>query len=319
MRIVRSAALLIAATLGAVALTGCSVGAESCENPLGTGSASQVKVDGSVGSKPIVDFPTPFVGRDASIATVVEGTGDRIVDGDYVDFEATVYRGTDEFELTATPYGANDAPPQRIPVIAESNVLSDAFLCQRAGGRFTLTGTAEDIFGPVAGNGLTPTDTIVVVFDVVNAYSHSAEGEVQFGLDGMPAVTSAPDGRPGIAVPNTAPSNELRVSTLIKGEGPEVEEGDTLVVHYLGVIWGGGVFDSTWEKDRPVDLVAQSFIDNGGVGVVPGFAKAVIGQHVGSRVLVAIPPSEGYPAGQAPTSIPADSTMIFVIDILGTR
>jgi peptidylprolyl isomerase len=36
-------------------------------------------------------------------------------------------------------------------------------------------------------------------------------------------------------------------------------------------------------------------------------------------VLVAIPPSEGYPAGQEPASIPANATMIFVIDILGTK
>jgi peptidylprolyl isomerase len=71
--------------------------------------------------------------------------------------------------------------------------------------------------------------------------------------------------------------------------------------------------------NRPADFVAQSYIDNAGVGVVPGFARALIGQTVGSRVLVAIPPSEGYPAGQEPASIPANATMIFVIDILGTK
>jgi peptidylprolyl isomerase len=135
----------------------------------------------------------------------------------------------------------------------------------------------------------------------------------------MPAVTSAPDGRPGIAVPNTAPPADLRISTLIKGDGDVVSEGQTVVAHYLGVIWGGSVFDSTWENNSPANLVAQSFIDNAGVGVVPGFAAALVGQTVGSRVLVSIPPSEGYPAGQGPPSIPANSTMIFVIDILGTK
>jgi peptidylprolyl isomerase len=277
-----------------------------------------VSVSGVLGSPPIVDFPTPFVGRDASIATVIPGSGDVIESGSYVDFEATVYGGADQAVLTATTYGANGAPSQRIPIEAGSSPISDAFLCQQAGARFTLTGTSGEIFGATSGNGPTD-DTVVVVFDVINAYPRSSSGLPQFAQDGMPAVTSAPDGRPGIAVPSIAPPTELRISTLTKGNGPAVSEGQTVVVHYTGVLWGGGVFDSTWEMNRPADLVAQSYIDNAGVGVVPGFAKALIGQTVGSRVLVAIPPSEGYPAGQEPAGIPANATMIFVIDILGTK
>jgi peptidylprolyl isomerase len=315
----RPVALALVAALSAAALVGCSPASGSCDNPLGEGSASLVSVSGSFGATPIVDFPTPFVGRDASTATVIPGTGDVIESGYYVDFEATAYGGVDKAVLTATAYGANGAPSQRLAIAAGANTLGDAFLCHRAGERFTLTGTTGDIFGAVSGNGINPNDTAVVVFDVINAYPHAASGMPQFAQDGMPAVTTAPDGRPGIAVPNIAAPTELRISTLTKGDGEVVTEGQTVVVHYTGVVWGGAVFDSTWDTNRPADLVAQSFIDNAGVGVVPGFAKALIGQTVGSRVLVSIPPSEGYPAGQEPTSIPADATLIFVIDILGTK
>jgi peptidylprolyl isomerase len=315
----RPISLALVAVLSAVALVGCSPASGSCDNPLGEGSASLVSVSGSFGATPIVDFPTPFVGRDASTSTVIPGTGDVIESGYYVDFEATAFGGVDKTVLTATAYRANGAPSQRIAIAAGANTLGDAFLCHRAGERFTLTGTTGDIFGAVSGNGINPNDTAVVVFDVINAYPHSASGMPQFAQDGMPAVTTAPDGRPGIAVPNIAAPAELRISTLTKGDGEVVTEGQTVVVHYTGVVWGGAVFDSTWDTNRPADLVAQSFIDNAGVGVVPGFAKALIGQTVGSRVLVSIPPSEGYPAGQEPTSIPADATLIFVIDILGTK
>ncbi len=314
----RPVALALVASLSAVALVGCAPASSTCVNPFGEGSAGLVSVSGVLGSPPIVDFPTPFVGRDASIATVIPGSGDVIESGSYVDFEATVYGGADQAVLTATTYGANGAPSQRIPIEAGSSPISDAFLCQQAGARFTLTGTSGEIFGATSGNGPTD-DTVVVVFDVINAYPRSSSGLPQFAQDGMPAVTSAPDGRPGIAVPSIAPPTELRISTLTKGNGPAVSEGQTVVVHYTGVLWGGGVFDSTWEMNRPADLVAQSYIDNAGVGVVPGFAKALIGQTVGSRVLVAIPPSVGYPAGQEPAGIPANATMIFVIDILGTK
>lgn len=316
--VTRPVSLIAAAALTVVALAGCTPSTETCENPLGEGSANLVSVSGSAGTTPSVDFPTPFVGRDAGTATVASGDGDLITDGSYVDFEATVYRGADRTVLTATAYGQGGTPPQRVAVARGANVLSDAFLCHRAGERFVLTGTTADIFGPVAGNSVEPTDTVVVVFDVVGAYPHAATGVPQFAQDGMPAVTSTPEGRPGLAVPNTAPPTELRIATLLDGDGDVVTEGQTVVAHYLGVIWGGGVFDSTWDAGKPVNLVAQSFVDNAGVGVVPGFAKALIGHTVGSRVLVSIPPSEGYPAGQEPTSIPANATMIFVIDILGT-
>ena len=314
----RPVALALAASLSAVALVGCSPASSTCTNPFGEGSASLVSASGPIGSTPIVDFPTPFVGRDASTATVIPGTGDVIESGYYVDFEATVYGGADQSVLTATPYGANGAPAQRIPIERGSYAVSDAFLCQKAGARFILTGTSGEIFGATSGNGPT-TDTVVVVFDVINAYPGSSRGVPQLAQDGMPAVTSAPGGRPGIAVPNIAPPTELRISTLTKGDGPKISEGQTVVAHYTGVIWGGAVFDSSWDSNSPADLIAQSFVDNAGVGVVPGFAKALIGQTVGSRVLVVIPPSEGYPAGQEPSSIPANSTMIFVIDILGTN
>ena len=320
-RVIRAVSVAVSAGVVAVALVGCSAPASSCVNPLGSGSAELVEVSGSLGAAPVVDFPTPFVGRTASVETVIRAVDSvaEVADGSYVDFEATVYAGADQAVLSATAYGQNDSEPQRFTVAAGENVLSDAFMCQGEGERFTLAGTTADIFGEVSGPGLNPTDTVVVVFDVMKVYPRAASGLVQFGQDGMPAVTSGPDGRPGIAVPNTAPPTDLRVATLIKGDGDVVDEGQTVVAHYLGVIWGGGVFDTTWDSNRPANLVAQSFVDNAGVGVVPGFAAALIGQTIGSRVIVSIPPSEGYPAGQEPTSIPANSTMIFVIDILGTK
>ena len=314
----RPAAIVAITALSALALTGCSA-PSSCDNPLGEGPAKLVDASGPFAHTPVVDFPTPFVSRNANTATLISGTGDVVRSGDYVDFEATAYRGIDKSVLTGTAYGQNGSEPQRIPIDAGASVLSDSFLCHRAGDRFALAGTSLDLFGTASTNGVAPTDTVVIVFDVIGVYPHASSGLPQIAQDGMPAVTSAADGRPGIAVPKTPPPAELRIETLTKGSGPVITEGQPVVAHYLGAIWGGSVFDSTWDKNRPATLVAQSFIDNAGVGVVPGFAKALIGQTVGSRVVVVVPPSEGYPAGQAPQSIPADSTMIFVIDILGVK
>ena len=49
---------------------------------------------------------------------------------------------------------------------------------------------------------------------------------------------------------------------------------------------------------------------------MPGFQQAIIGATTGSRILMAIPPSEGY--GDSPGSpVGPESTMIFVVDVLG--
>jgi peptidylprolyl isomerase len=87
-----------------------------------------------------------------------------------------------------------------------------------------------------------------------------------------------------------------------------------VVVQYTGVTWDDNrVFDSTWEQGTPATFV----VDTGeGSEVVPGLSKAIIGQKVGSQVGVIVPPSEGY-GDQEVQGIPANSTLFFVIDILG--
>lgn len=318
--IARVSALFSALALTSVSLTGCAGSAEaSCTNPLGDGIASSVTATGAFGSAPTVDFPLPLVVHDASTAVISASDGEMVRDGDYVDFDATVLSGADKTILTATAYGAGGAAAQRIGVVEGNNVLGDAFLCHRVGERFALVGTIEDIFGASTGNGIDPTGTAVIVFDVKAVYPHAASGQSQLGTDGLPAVTSAPDGRPGLAFPSSAAPADLRVGTLTKGDGPVIAEGDSLVVHSLGVTWDRSVFENTWDNNHPKTIVVQSVVDNPNGGVVPGLAQALVGQTVGSRVIVAVPPSLGFPDGMQPQAIPAQSPLVYVIDILGVQ
>jgi len=86
-----------------------------------------------------------------------------------------------------------------------------------------------------------------------------------------------------------------------------------VTVHYTGYIWETGeVFDSSWESGKP----AQFQLAEG--QLIKGFIKAIEGQTVGSQVITVLPPAEGY-GDAAQGSIPANSTLIFVIDILGAN
>jgi FKBP-type peptidyl-prolyl cis-trans isomerase len=68
------------------------------------------------------------------------------------------------------------------------------------------------------------------------------------------------------------------------------------------------VFDSSWKRGAPTQFSIS--------GVVPGFQKALVGQKVGSQVVAVVTPADGY-GDKGSGSIPANATLVFVIDILG--
>ena len=114
-----------------------------------------------------------------------------------------------------------------------------------------------------------------------------------------------------VTVPNTAPPTTLIVQPLIKGEGPIVQSGENIKVNDTGVLWKNGKkFDASADH-------GSSFDTQIGAGkVITGWDKGLVGQAVGSRVLLIVPPAEAYGAkGSAPLIGPTD-TLVFVIDIL---
>jgi peptidylprolyl isomerase len=134
-----------------------------------------------------------------------------------------------------------------------------------------------------------------------------ATGEAQTPLAGFPDVTLDATGAPSIVpVMGEAPT-EFGVSTLIKGAGAVVGPTDIVTVHYSGWLWDGTAFDSSWSGGQPAQFSLEQ--------VVPGFTKAIAGQTVGSQVIAILPPADGY-GEQGAGSIPPNSTLIFVVDIL---
>jgi peptidylprolyl isomerase len=106
--------------------------------------------------------------------------------------------------------------------------------------------------------------------------------------------------------------DELVVAPVIIGDGAELEEGQTATVHYVGQLYPDGkVFDESWSRGQP----AQFPLTPG--GLIQGFLDGLIGQPIGSRVVLAIPSDQGYGEAGNPPAIPPNSDLIFVVDILG--
>lgn len=140
----------------------------------------------------------------------------------------------------------------------------------------------------------------------------SASASATTSTSSAPAtpLPSALKTEPNVSPPTGAPPKTLVVKDLIKGTGPAVTStNQTLTVQYVGKVYKTGkVFDASWSHPgaQPTALPLS--------GVIPGWQKGLIGMKVGGRRELIIPPSEGYGA-TAQAKIPANSTLVFVIDL----
>ncbi len=132
------------------------------------------------------------------------------------------------------------------------------------------------------------------------------------GAGALPAVTGGAGKKPTIAAGQGATPAELKVSVLTPGDGAAVAKGDHIYVNYLGQLWAGKVFDNSFDRGQAFDF------DVGKGGVIPGWDEGLVGQKVGSRVLLVIPPAKGYGAQGAGADIPPNATLVFVVDVLGS-
>lgn len=136
---------------------------------------------------------------------------------------------------------------------------------------------------------------------------------VEWTGDTVPQVAGAFGTKPTLTFADAAPLGELARLVVSEGDGPVVASGDLLAVDYLGQIYGGKVFDNSYDRKEP------SAFGIGSGKVIPGWDNGLVGMKVGSRVLLSIPPDQGYgPDGNDQAGIAGTDTLVFVVDIVGT-
>lgn len=99
---------------------------------------------------------------------------------------------------------------------------------------------------------------------------------------------------------------------LVVGDGPPLERGDTALIRYVNFRGDNGVaIETNWSSD-PLQVPFQE-------GLLPGLLEGMEGMNVGGRRAVTIPPEDGFgPEGNPQGGLPADTDMIFVIELIGT-
>ncbi|GAA4482014.1 FKBP-type peptidyl-prolyl cis-trans isomerase [Microbacterium panaciterrae] len=301
----KTAAALITLGLAALALAGCSSApafdGQACPTQPTSTLRDSVSVTGDFGKEPTVKVSTPMKVDKTSVDALIRGAGLAITTKTQpVSLDFTLYDGATGTQIGSTGFNGKGAQILDLATLAsQSKEFSAALQCATAGSRLLIGLPA----------GAAAKDATVAVVDVQKVYLPHAEGALQYNdALGLPTVVRAPDGRPGIIVPDAKKPTTLVAQTLIKGTGAVVKATDTVRVQYTGVDWDTKtVFDSSWDKQ------AASFALN---QVIPGFGKGLAGQTVGSQVLLVVPPKDGYGA-QGSGSVKPNSTLVFVVDILG--
>jgi peptidylprolyl isomerase len=316
----RFLALIAVPLLAGVVLAGCGSSKSTASSSPSSSSSSvansSVTATGSFGKAPTVDIPKAKAGANLAVRTLIQGTGTTLTNSDAMaaNFVLYFWQGTSSSlkgnTFTSTP---TLIPSKSLPG------LETALIGKKVGSRILAVIPPAQGYG-TSGNpqiGATGTTTLVVVIDVLKAYPNTAGAagtQVSSGGGTLPTVSAKAGSAPTLTFPSSQPPGGLVTKTLIKGNGPKVVKGEYVITQYLGATWRTKKpFDSSWLRGSPYGFV----IDASPELVIPGLDKGLLGQSVGSRVMLSIPPAEGYgSAGQSQAGITGKDTLVFVVDII---
>ena len=199
--------------------------------------------------------------------------------------------------------------------------LESALIGKKVGSRILAVIPPAQGYG-TSGNaqlGITGSTTLVFVIDVLKAYSDTAGAmgaQVSSGGGNLPTVAAKLGTAPTLTFPSSSPPSALVTKTLVKGGGAKVAKGDYVIAQYVGYIWRTKkVFGSSWSSGSPFGFVIGASPEQ----VIPGWDKGLVGQTAGSRVMLSIPPAQGYgSSGASQAGIKGNDTQVFVVDIIDT-
>lgn len=323
----RALALLAAAALS-LPLAACGNNDSNAANGTSLDTLKGVTATGDPGSKPEVKFTAPLDGlTNGAFAKLIDGNGDTIEDGERICVQTIVYNATSGEQLasswdskpdcsaTVTKDGSNAMNEDYYKIFKGAKINStyafgvvDTSTSSSSSSSDSSSSSSSD--SSSSSSGVSTGSNYLYIVTPVSAskdYTKATGDKVSDVPSDLPQVTLDKDGKPSIKMNGYKGSDKLVSQALIKGKGDKVADTATVKVNYTGWLLDGTQFDSSWDRGEATEFSLDS--------VVKGWKQGLAGQTVGSQVLLVVPPDLGY-GDKASGSIPANSTLVFVVDIL---
>lgn len=106
----------------------------------------------------------------------------------------------------------------------------------------------------------------------------------------------------------TKTASGIVITTLTEGTGASPKSSETVKVHYRGTLTDGKEFDSSYGRGQPATFPLNR--------VIPCWTEGVQTMKVGGKAKLLCPPNLAYGSRGVPGTIPADSTLIFEVELL---
>ena len=317
---VRSAALSGVLALSLLGLAACGSGSSDADDQ-GTATLSSVTVEGKQGEEPKVTFDGRLDGTKTETDTLIEGDGEEVAEGDTVEAHWWIGNGFTEKETQSTWGEDGKGEPQSLELGDEVlPFLNETMVGHKVGDRVVALMPSDKAFGEGGGArfNIGNRDAAVIVVDIMGRKDtipalDGPQGEEKTPAGWAPTLIEKDGVITGLDFTDAhEPSGKLIATTLIKGDGAVVKKGQTLTVDYLGQVYDADApFDESYSKEP-----AEFPIGTG--SVIKGWDERLVGRTVGSRVILEIPPADGYgEEGNESAGIKGTDTLFFVVDILG--
>ncbi|MCI1963612.1 MAG: FKBP-type peptidyl-prolyl cis-trans isomerase [Ancrocorticia sp.] len=171
---------------------------------------------------------------------------------------------------------------------------------------FALSACSDDDATPAASSAAA---TSTVSAGATPSATASSDPDVVVSSDGMPTLDTSDEDNPVLKFPDTAAPDGLQVSVVSEGDGRVISGDDYVIVDYVGQVWGDSTpFDSSFTRGA----AAGFWLKN----LVSGWKYTLEGHHVGSKVIISLPPEYGYgSSGNDSAGISGTDTIAFYIEV----
>ena len=271
-------------------------------------SLDGIKVTGKRLAKPTVSFKAPLAIDKTRVEVLEAGSGP----GALADGNVTVhYYGVDGRTGKEFDESFSDGAPVTFSLAQVVPGFTKGLTGQKAGSRVLIAMPGADGYDSGGGNpeaGIEVGDTLIFVVDVISVSVAAPSGKVITPPAGLPTVTAGSD-KPTVTIPSGNPPARMVNQPLIEGTGAKVAEDDTITARYVGFSWKTGKL-----IDDGFDTPTSGALTD----LIPGWQTGLLGKRVGSRVLLVLPPADGFPQGSNNPPVEAGDTVVYVIDLLFT-